>query len=148
MHLDRYKLLSQESLMVFEFISIGYKGSVTKIIQYNPTEIKNIYNLGFGDKDIKTGLIDDLSITDNGDSQKVLATVAFSIYLFTEAYTDASVYAIGSTKARTRLYRIGITNQLETIEKDFNVYGLINTVWRKFKKDINYEAFLVQRKKL
>ncbi len=148
MHLDRYKLLSQESLIVFEFISIGHKGSVTKIIQYAPTEIKNIYNLGFGDKDIKTGLIDDLSITDNGDSQKVLATVAFSVYLFTEAYPGASVYAIGSTKARTRLYRIGITNQLEAIEKDFKVYGLINSIWRKFKKDINYEAFLVQRKKL
>lgn len=147
MHLDRYKLISQKSLMIFEFTSIGHKGHVNKIIQYTPTEVKNIYNLGFGDKDIKTGLINDLSVTDNGDSQKVLATVAFSVYIFTEAYPNALVYAIGSTKARTRLYRIGITNQLETIEKDFNVYGLIDGDWKKFKKAITYEAFLVQRKK-
>ncbi|HPH99249.1 MAG TPA: hypothetical protein PK772_02850 [Chitinophagaceae bacterium] len=148
MHLNQYKLISQKSLMIFEFTSTGHKGQVNKIIQYTPTELKNIYNLGFGDKDMKTGLINDLSVTDNGDSQKVLATVAFSIYLFTEAHPDALVYAVGSTKARTRLYRIGITNQWEAIEKDFNVYGLIDGNWKKFKKAITYKAFLVQRKKL
>ena len=29
--------------------------------------------------------------------------------------------------ARTRLYRMGITNNLETIKEDFDVYGLQKT---------------------
>ena len=37
--------------MVFEFISEGPNGKVTKIIQYSETNLKGFYNLGFGDKE-------------------------------------------------------------------------------------------------
>lgn len=57
------------------------------------------------------------------------------------------VFVTGSTKARTRLYRIGITNNLEEIQKDFDVFGLYNNNWHLFKKQAEYEAFLVMKKK-
>ncbi len=46
-------------------------------------------NLGFGDKDLQTGEVDDTVISDNGDSQKVLATVAATVYAFTDKYPEA-----------------------------------------------------------
>ena len=52
-----------------------------------------------------------------------------------------------STKARTRLYQMGISNNLEAIEKDFTVYGLKAKKWESFNKKATYEAFLVKRKK-
>ena len=81
-------------------------------------------------------------------SQKVLATVAATLFVFTDHYPEASVIAIGSTLARTRLYRIGITNNLEAIEKAFTIFGLKNNSWHKFSKGVEYNAFLVKRKNL
>ena len=108
--------------------------------------MKGFYNLGFGDKDPITGFLSDLTVTNNGDSQKVLATVAATLYAFTENYPEATVIATGSTQARTRLYRMGITNNLKAIEKDFVVLGLTETDWEPFRKNMTYGAFLVRRK--
>lgn len=76
----------------------------------------------------------------------VLATVASTVYVFTEKYPDSWVFATGLTKPRTRLYRMGITNNITEIQKDFHVYGLKEDTWHKFKKDVEYDAFLVKRK--
>ncbi|MDO9256193.1 MAG: hypothetical protein Q7U54_11820 [Bacteroidales bacterium] len=54
MKLDKYELKSGEQLEVFEFVSIGTKGRIIKIIQYTPTNYKDLYNLGFGDKNAET----------------------------------------------------------------------------------------------
>jgi hypothetical protein len=146
MKLERYELKTEKSLTTFEFVSVGVKGEIPKIVQYSETNLKGFYNLGFGDKDPNTGEIDDNIISDNGDSQKVLATVAATVYAFTDKYPDAWIYAAGSTKARTRLYRIGITNNLEEILKDFELYGMRNGEWEEFVKRVNYKAFLVKRR--
>ena len=132
--------------MVYEFTSYGNKGEVSKIIQYSETNLKGMFNLAFGDKISGTDELDDKVITDNGDSEKILATVVASVYAFTDKYQDVWVYATGSSKSRTRLYRIGITKYLPEIEMDFDIYGLHEGEWEYFEKGIVYEAFLVKRK--
>jgi hypothetical protein len=146
MMLPRYELKSDESLTVFEFVSIGRKGEISKIVQYSETNLKDFYNLGFGDKDLNTGEVDDRVISDNGNGQKVLATVAATVYAFTNKYPEAWIYATGSTKSRTRLYRIGLTNNLEKITEDFELYGQRKGEWQEFVGGIEYEAFLVKRR--
>jgi hypothetical protein len=143
----RYELKSDKSLTVFEFVSVGKKGEIPKIVQYSETNLKGFYNLGFGDKNLQTGEVDDQVISDNGDSQKVLATVAATVYAFTDRYPDVWIYATGSTKSRTRLYRIGITNNLDEISEDFELYGLREGEWQEFVKGVEYEAFLVRRRR-
>ncbi len=144
---ERYEIELDSSYLEFEFDSIGPKGTIKKVVQYSETNLKDLYNLGFGDKNKSSKRIDDLAITNNGDSQKVLATVALTVFIFTEYYHNASVMAIGTTSARTRPYRMGITNNLQAIENDFNIYGLKNDDWEKFVKNVDYDAFLVERKK-
>ena len=56
------------------------------------------------------------------------------------------IYARGSNSARTRLYRIGITNNLIKIRKDFEVFGLKDDQWNEFRKNTEYKAFLIKRK--
>jgi hypothetical protein len=95
-----------------------------------------------------TGDIDDTVITNNGDSEKVLATVAATLYTFTDKFPEAMVFASGSTSARTRLYRIGISNNLDVINADFEIFGLTkDNNWVKFEKKKDFDAFLVKRKK-
>ena len=45
--------------------------------------VKGYFNLGFGDLDVETREINDEIITNNGNGQKVLATLVSTIYSFT-----------------------------------------------------------------
>lgn len=146
MNLDKYEIKSGERLEVFEFVSIGPNGRIVKLVQFTPTNYKDLYNLGFGDKNMTTGDIDDKIISNNGDSEKVLATVVATLYAFTDKHKNAMVYATGSTKSRTRLYRIGISKYLDEVQQDFIIYGEIRNSWHEFEKDVEYNAFLVLRK--
>jgi len=147
MMLDKYQLSADSTLMVFEFNSVGPKGKIVKVVQYSETNLKDLYNLGFGDKDAKTGEINDDKVTNNGDSLVVLATVAATVYAFTDKHSKAMIYIRAGDKARLRLYRMGINNYFSEINKDFQVYGMLNGMWRHFKKGVDDEAFLIKRKK-
>jgi hypothetical protein len=144
---DEYALRIDDDHKRFKFISEGPKGFILKGIQYEETAIPGVYNLGFGDLNELTDEIDDLVVTNNGDSQKVLATVARTLFFFTDHYPDTFIYATGSTLGRTRLYRIGITNNLLLIEKDFYVLGIKGDDVLLFEKNGTYDGFLVKRKK-
>ena len=145
---ERYDLEIDETSMVFEFISEGPKGLIRKRVQYRLVQNENIYNLAFGDVNAETDDFDDKVITDNNDSKKVLATVASTVYTFTEKYPTAIVYAEGSNAARTRLYRIGISNNLEELTKDFKIFGFLDNIgWVEYRKNEDYSAFYIFRKK-
>ncbi len=146
MHVDKYQLKSEEELTRFEFISEGPKGAIRKLIEFQRTTDPDTYNLAFGDKHPVTGGIDDLAVSDNGDTEKVLATVAAAVYVFFDNRPTAYLYAQGSTKVRTRLYRIGINRFYEDMQRDFYLYGRIGGDFVDFEPDVEYEGFLAQRK--
>jgi hypothetical protein len=147
MKLPKYPLASSDKMTTFEFISEGPKGLIHKLVKYQPTNLKNVYNLAFGDKDHTTGNIDDVVISNNKDSEKVLATVVATVYAFTDKYPDAWIYATGSTKSRTRLYRMGIAKFISEIAIDFEVLGeREDNYWEDFRKDVEYEGFLVRNR--
>lgn len=147
MKLPRYELKAESSLEVFEFLSEGPKGNIQKLIKLSETALKDFYNLAFGDKDLLTGDINDQIVSNNGDSEKVLATVVSAVYAFTDREKDAWIYATGSTQVRTRLYRMGITKYFDEIKQDFEIFGLKDGEWELFEKDVDYTAFVARRKK-
>lgn len=144
----KYPYKSEQKFKHFEFISEGPKGLIRKMVEYTETGNENVYNLGFGDYDEKIQAINDLSITNNGDSLKVLTTVASTVYAFTEKYPKSWIFATGSTNVRTRLYRMGISNNLAEIQKDFKVFGLTieDNEWEEFIVGEDYHAFLITKK--
>ena len=147
MKLDRYELKSDDPLTTFEFLSEGPTGKIEKIIQFSLVMGDNLYNLAFGDKNQLTGQIDDKVVTDNGDSEKVLATVVAAVYSFCDHFPDAWIYATGSTTARTRLYKMGINKYFEIVSEDFEIFGQAESEWEPYIKGKEYQAFVVQRKK-
>jgi hypothetical protein len=148
MQLNRYPLITAESFITFEFISKGPKGEIYKLIAFQETDVANVYNLAFGDKNQHTGKLDDLSITHNSDKEQVLATVAFAVIVFTNRFPDASIYVEGSTAARTRLYQMGISRYHHEIKSEFIILGLKDESWEVFQQNVNYDCFVVKRKTL
>ena len=146
MKIPRYELMAEKSLLVFEFTSEGPKGQIPKLIKFSETTLKGFYNLAFGDKNLETGDIDDKVVSNNGDSEQVLATVVSAVFAFTDSYKDTWVYATGSTKSRTRLYRMGISKYFDEVKQDFLVFGMLDGEWQEFKKEVDYTAFVVRRK--
>ncbi|MCF0038792.1 DUF6934 family protein [Dyadobacter fanqingshengii] len=144
---NKYISRANDSFLLYQFTSEGTKGSVRKQVIYSATSAENIYNLAFGDYDPLTKTIDDFSITDNGDSFKVLATVASTVITFTERYPKAWILVMGSTPSRTRLYRMGITNNLAEISEDFAIFGYnCERQWVRFAIGEGYDAFLITKK--
>src|ERR1700744_1389535 len=111
-----------DDFSIFDFFSVGRKGLIPKRIEFMPTEISDIVNLAFGDID-ESGEIDDYSISDNGDRNKILATVAFATEIYLNKYPERWVYFKGSTQERTRLYRMAIGLNFEELKSRFDIYA-------------------------
>ena len=110
MQLEHYDFITVETALKYTFTSEGPRGRIAKVVQFRLISKEyNIYNLAFGDWDSDTDVIDDLAVTNNNDRDKVLATLASIVVYFSKQFPRSLVFAQGSTPARTRLYRIGIT---------------------------------------
>ncbi len=148
MNIEQYSIISDGSNLSYKFLSIGPKGIIKKVVRY--IQIKdineNLYNLSFGDWDEKSGKIDDLVNSNNGDSTKVLITVARTALEFANNFPEAYVLIIGSTRSRTRLYQMLIARNISDIDKYFDLQGFRNGYWEKYKTGTNFDAFLIKKK--
>ena len=147
---DKYDTTVSYSGTEYIFTNIGENGSILKGVQYAlMPEYENTYNLAFGDLTIG-GKINDISVTNNGDIKKVLATVVETIYHFTNRNPSASIFFKGSTYTRTQLYNKIIYDHFIELEKHFTIFGFESGTGEPERYDgnkkYNYEAFIVIRK--
>ena len=143
---EQYDVENTLLFTTFEFVSEGKKGKIRKIIRYSKYGQSGLFNLGFGDKIGETDKFDDKIVTNNGDGEKVLATVASTIPRFFDEYPEAVIYVRGSSPSRTRLYRMSISNALDEITKIYDVLGSFNGHWEHFQENRDYFAFLITKK--
>ena len=150
MNAEKYPYKTNETYVRFEFQSQGPKGIIKKVvIYYEVGQLDNgttLLNLAFGDwNDAKKG-INDLTISNNADRDKILATIASTVIDIMDHYDNIAIYAEGSTPVRTRLYQMGINANKQEIEKLFDIYGDMDDGWHKIEPGKNYKAFLVTKK--
>lgn len=145
MNYSTYPLIAGNNAFVYTFFSEGPKGKIKKAVFFTRIDT-NLFNLGFGDWNEELQDIDDASRSNNGDRDKVLATVAYCAVIFTDQFPKAKLLMVGSTPARTRLYQMGIAYNLPEVNKTFEILGLINDGWSNFETGRNYQAFLITRK--
>lgn len=145
MNFPKYPVVASNDYRMYLFYSNGPKGIVAKGVIYSQIGM-NLYNLAFGDWQQEREKLDDFSRSNNGDRDKVLATVAFTAIDFTDKYPGAQIFAEGSTSARTRLYQMAISNNLLEINSNFHILGSRNGNWEPFALNANYDAFLIRRK--
>jgi hypothetical protein len=131
---------------IFDFISTGRNGDVLKRVAFSKTEQENIYNLALGDVDEEND-INDYAVTDNGDRNKVLATVVSIVEAYTKRFPDRWIFFRGSTAERTRLYRIAVGLHLDELSRLYEIRAYVDGDVVPFVKDLKINAILIKRKK-
>lgn len=145
---ERYKYSAENELMYFEFISTGPKGQVKKIIEFSETNVKDVYNLAFGDFDEQTQRISDRVVTNNGDSLKYLLQSLPRCMRSLPSGLRHGFLQREVPRCGQDCIEWGLTNNLSEISKDFHLYGLQEDQWVDFLLGEDYKAFLVKRKYL
>lgn len=145
MNLEKYPVVSIDEHLVYEFLSEGPMGAIKKIIYFQQVN-GNLFNLLFGDWKEEEQMIDDMARSNNNDRNKVIATVASTVFDFLKHYPEAVVFIKGSTHSRTRLYQIGILTNWHEISQLLIIEGFRNNNWEFIEKQRNYLAFLVRTK--
>jgi hypothetical protein len=84
MNLERYEIVRMNEFS-YRFFSIGPKGVFKMHIHFTMTGA-NSFNLGFGVLDSSHEWLDDMIEVRNGDTQKILATVAHTALVFLEEH--------------------------------------------------------------
>jgi hypothetical protein len=136
MNLARYPLKASDDFRRFEFFSEGPKGRIRKMVEFQQDGKDNFYNLAFGDWDEVSGSINYKSRSNNGDRDKVMATIASAVFEFMLVYSDALIYAEGETDARTRLYQMGINKHLADEEIALMTEEEIDLMFERFTDNI------------
>gem|GEM_PF-3769863 len=71
---------------------------------------------------------------------------AQTVNKYTKHYPKRTIYFSGSTKSRTRLYRMPIGLNLEELSLTFDIYGVTANGIVPFCKNLEVSAFLIKRK--
>lgn len=162
MQIEKYTTENTVNKLIYTFESIGEK-TIQKRIEYQrfskyellvnnlPIDAE-IYNLAFGDVNEDSSDFSDEVISNNGDMNKVLATVAGTVFDFWEYHPNAIIFFKGSQPEgekliRTYLYQRKIERFIREINDEVYVFGQIEETLELFNKDKKYNAFLIIRKK-
>lgn len=148
MNSERYEYTIDESLQDYRFYSIGTNGKISKIVFFGLQNLdgKTFLSLTFGNYTEKPGKIDIFDVSNNGDTEKILATLFTIILDFLSRFPDMWVYTVGSTAPRTRLYQMGINKYWNDIHPLLLVYGEHSGVWEPFETNRQYDAFFFIKK--
>ena len=130
---------------LFEFISRGKNGDILKRVIFSETEDRGVYNLALGDVD-EDDEINDCVVTNNGDRNKILATVAFIVETYTKRFPDRWIAFKGNSTERLRLYRMAVGLHLEELSVLYEIWALVDGRIVRFRKNMEINAFLIKRK--
>jgi len=123
MDLEIYEYEYFPERLEYEFYSLVPERRIMKLVRFKKTStnVGDMYNIGFGDWDEKGNFLNDSTRSNNGDTDKVLATVAH--------------------------IRMNITRQFVSIFTFFNIFGLTeDNVIEPLIKNKRYVAFIVKRR--
>ncbi len=142
-----YKSINfNKSRSIFSFKSIGKNGEIKKVVLFDLLAEPDIYNLALADIDTN-GKLDFESRISNNDIRKIFATIWIIITYYFEFYPERKIFINGSSPERTRLFRVVININLEELEENYNIYGILpNGVIINFIKNINFDGFIIEKK--
>ena len=149
MDLQSYEPHLSRDHLCYTFISKGVRGEIQKVVKFRLIQTRPmvVYNVAFGDFNKSEIGFNENVISNNGDADKVLQTVARIVMLFCRRHPQVYVMAKGSSAARNRLYQMMISNRLAEIEDRCEILGILGPDTVAFRKNINYEGFLVREKR-
>ncbi|WP_342088213.1 DUF6934 family protein [Dyadobacter sp. OTU695] len=108
----------------FDFLSIGYTAT-HKAILYKETEIPFLFSLTLAEVQWDGKLSTTIN-NSNADVKPTMATITKTFETFTAANPRAVIVFMGNTDAKTRLYRIAISRDLDKLLEKYVIWGIRN----------------------
>ncbi len=100
----------------FWFVSTG-KRNILKCVQLDMMEeTEEYYHLSLLDFDHEQGCLREDIVSNNGDTNRVLSTVAHCMILFLHRFPETKIIFTGNSRSRDRLFRIQMNNQFNKIK--------------------------------
>ncbi|WP_426292064.1 DUF6934 family protein [Dyadobacter endophyticus] len=147
MQSEFYPFQSDDSRLYFEFLSVSPKKTIEKAVVFTLIDSNtNLFNLALVDI-LSDGSHSDKTVSNNGDFEKIMATVAECVGVFFRVHPAARVHVQGSTPSRNRLYRIVFARELSKIKKNYELHGLIGSLTEPFEVNKDYNVYLLKLKK-
>ena len=141
-----YKFSAVDERLTFEFDSVSTDKVIRKLVQFRLIDFEaELYNLALVDI-LFDGSASGLSVSNNNDMPKVLATVFRTLLYFFDRHKDEKILIQGSTKSRTRLYQMAIVKYLPELEHKFEIWGFVNNEFEDFTKGKSYNGFVIKQK--
>ncbi len=141
-----YQLTESSDGYWYEFDSINNNKVIRKAIGfYESIYDSNAVELVFGD--LIEGKLDVVVVSDNKDFHIIINTVIVTVYRFLELYPEKSIFFMGSTNTKTRIYRAIIAKLYDETDSDFEIYGLtFENELERFVPNKNYYSFQISKK--
>ncbi|WP_338872624.1 hypothetical protein WBJ53_28440 [Spirosoma sp. SC4-14] len=146
MQYPSYSFRQADEATQFFFESIGPKGVIQKAVIFSLISEPTVYNLALGDVKPNTAEVDDQSVSDNGDTAVILATIFQITHQFLSANPTFTVLFRGNSASRNRLYRMAINREKEELLSYFSMFGYYHDSWEEFWPNRPYVAFLIRKK--
>lgn len=133
-----YQYQIENDALRYTFVSEGPR-PVTKLVVYAETDQPNLLLADVG----ADGLPDYLSVSNNGDLERIMATVAQTLLAFFRHYPNATVAFSGNTPARIRLYQAVLAREIRAASTDFIILGLRKGLLELLQPNHTYDGFVV-----
>jgi hypothetical protein len=140
-----YSYQEQQDAAQFRFNSIGLHGEMPVIVSILPLQIGDTsYQL----LDITLQCADRQwygmhSLSNNGDREKILITICHIIRSYLRFYPLRSIFLMGHTVARTKLYQHGLIDPLLASTSLLAVHGFTGSNWEVYQPKSIYHAFII-----
>lgn len=145
MDLEFYPVYADADRLYFDFLSVSAEKTVRKAVFFTPLSEHKVFNLALVDVR-PDGSVCDKTISNNGDLEKIMATVIHCVARFFEFYPQADIHIQANTPARNRLYRIIISKELSRIKKYYEIYGMTDSVAEPFEPGREYRLYTIKLK--
>jgi hypothetical protein len=130
---------------VFEFQSQGNQGTIVKVVWFERLS-ENSWNLAFGDKQADSALLDDLSVSNNGDLRMVMQTVANIALEFMSAQPGKLLFIQPIDERRKSLYNYIFSKKWPEIREKYQVFGISGNYFDNYQPEKVYDLFVLSLK--
>jgi hypothetical protein len=142
-----YKVIASADTLCFDFESVSVNKIIQKQVRFTAfPNVPTLFNMALVDIN-SDGTGSDLTVSNNQDMRKVLATVGQCLTIFFKIRPTAVVVFSGSTEARTRLYRVAIAQNLSLMDDVWEVLGFQNDSFEPFAPNQPYKSYAIRLKK-
>ncbi len=109
---------------------------------YAETDQPNLFNLSLADTEA-TGSPNYLSVSNNGNLERIMATVAQTLLVFFRRYPNATVAFNGSTPSCIRLYQVVLAREIRAASTEFMIMGLRDATLEPLQPNHRYNGFVI-----